>query len=178
MFVSEAVSGQLWRIAYDAQNNNYTSNIHISKGFKQFGGLSVSPDGKTLYAGSIFQDKTYGIISTSTKPSLIGQQSYEVIANDMEHLCNGMMLVPGDNALYGTSETGSLTRVDLSTGKHAQVTTDLIKPDGLWYDEKTNLLFIGELLTKKMRVFDVKTQSLLPDYFAAASSAGTIYSYD
>lgn len=180
LFISEAVSGQLWRISYDIQSKNYTSSIHITKGFKQFGGLSVTPDGHSIYAGVIFSDKTYGIINTSTKPVLIGQlqQDYTIITQDMEHLCNGMMLVPNDNAIYGTSETGSLTRIDLLTGKHYDVTNDLLKPDGLWYDEKTNLLFIGELVTKKMKVFNVTSQTLLPTYYDAVSSIGKIHLID
>lgn len=57
LFVSEAVGGELWRIVYDPVNNNYTSSIYLNKGFKQFGGLSVSDNGKILYAGVVFDDK-------------------------------------------------------------------------------------------------------------------------
>lgn len=178
LFVSEAISGQLWRISYDVQAKNYTSSIHITKGFKQFGGLAVTPDGHNIYAGAIFSDKTIGIINTSTKPALIGQQDYTVVIQGLPDLCNGMQLVPSDNALYGSSESGTLTRIDLATGTSTIVSTDLKMPDGLWYDEKTNLLFIGELVTKKMRVFDVKAQSLLPIYYPAASSFGTIHLID
>jgi hypothetical protein len=178
LFVSEAVRGQILRISYDIQAKNYTMDVHVSKGFKQIGGLSVTPDGQTLYAGAVFEDKTFGIIATPTKASKVGEQDYTIIARDMDHLCNGMMLVPSDNALYGTSESGTLTRVDIATGEKRDVSTTLVKPDGLWYDEKTNYLFIGELVTKKMRIFDVTTQTMLADYFPAASSFGTIHLID
>ncbi len=179
LFVSDAVFGRLVRISFDAQARNYTSSIHVTKGFKQFGGLAATPDGHNLYAAAIFEDKSHGIILTPTKPAMVGQQDYTVLTQKLDELCNGMQLVPGDNAIYGTSETGTLTRIDITTGEHSIISSgELLKPDGLWYDEKTNLLFIGELVTKKMRVFDVATKSLIPTYFDGVSMIGAIHLID
>lgn len=179
LFISENDRGKLYRINYDKQANNYTVNEHVSRGFKQFGGLSVTPDGQTLYAGGAFDDNTFGVISVPTKAPLVGQQSYTVLTQTLDDVCNGMMLVPGENALYGTSsKKGTLTRIDAATGENKVVVQDLVVPDGLFYDELSNLLFIGELLTKNIRVFDVSTQSLLPDTFPAASKFGLIHMMD
>eukprot|EP01031_Cornospumella_fuschlensis_P025433 gene25433-30710_t len=178
LFVSEAVLGQLFRISYDIETNSYVRTTHISKGFNQFGGLAVTENGELLYAAAVFDDKSFGIIATSTKPSAHGDQIFSVVARGLEHLCNGMVLVPVQNALYGTSETGTLTRIDISSGNSSVVTADLAKPDGLWFDAPSSLLFIGELVTKKMRVFDVLANEFLLEDFAAASSLGTVHMID
>ncbi len=135
LFVSESVRGQLYRISLDPINGNYSSNIHVAKGFKQFGGLATTDDGNTIYAAAVFDDKTNGIIAVSTKPS-IGEQTYTVVIHNMAELANGMALVASQNALYCTAEKGTLSRVDIATGIETIVSGDLEKPDGLWYDEK------------------------------------------
>lgn len=102
------------------------------------------------------------------------EPEYTILAKGMEHLCNGMQLASFENALYGTSESGSLTRIDISTGAFQVVSTELLKPDGLWFDAKSSLLFIGELVTKKMRVYDTRNQALLPEYYTAAADLGKV----
>lgn len=177
LFVSEAVRGQLWRISYDSAANNYTANIHVSRGFKQFGGLAPTVDGETIYAAAVNQDKDFVIISTSTAPARIGEKDYKLVTSGMDHLANGMALIPEQNALYCTSESGTLTKVDISTGEKIIVTDQLLKPDGLWYDRDSGLLFVCELVTKKMKVYNWKTNSF-SDYFAFGSSVGTYHLID
>lgn len=178
LFVSESVLGQLFRISYNASSNSYVRTTHISQGFKQFGGLAVTADGQILYAAVVFEDKSFGVIAVSTKPLPRGDQTYTVVARGLPSLCNGMALVAGYGALFGTSETGTLTRIDLASGNSSIVTADLAKPDGLWFDESSGLLFIGELVTKKMRIFDTLLGDFIPGEFAAASALGSLHMID
>jgi outer membrane protein assembly factor BamB len=178
LFVSEASRGELIRISYDMQTKNYTTRVHVSNGLKQFGGLSVTPEGFTLYAAAVFSDSKNGIISVPTSAPKSGEQSYTVIIRDMDKPCNGLMHVASDKAVYCTTSAGTLTRVDIATGAKKDVLTGLASPDGLWYDKKTDNLFIGEMLTKKMRVFNVKSQALRPEEFAAISSYGSLHMMD
>lgn len=177
LYVSEAVRGQLWRISLDKSGANYTSEVYITKGFKQFGGLAPTGDGKLLYAAAVFEDKSFGILSTSTTPSKVGPQPYNILTKEMSHLANGMALVEADNALYSTSESGTLSRIDLSTGKEVFITTDLAKPDGLWYDTTSGLLFVCELVTKRMKVYNVK-EGKFSEYYAFASQLGELHLID
>lgn len=177
LFVSESVLGSLFRISYNEAASNYSIQTHISRGFKQFGGLAPTPDGKELYAGVVFEDGAFGIIKTSTRPSLVGDQSYSIISRDMDHLNNGMALVPSENAIYGTSEKGTLTRVDVATGEKTVISDTLAKPDGLWYDESSGLLFIGELVTKRMMVYNPKSKEF-SDYYVAASGLSAVHLMD
>lgn len=175
LFVTESVRGEMWRIALTG--GNYSAAIHISKGFKQFGGLAPAPDGQSIYAAAVFEDGSNGIIRTSTAAAGSGEQSYAVIAKDMANLNNGMALVPAQQALYGTCEKGTLVRVDIATGTQTLVTDSLSAPDGLWYDEASALLFIGELYTKRMVVYDVSTGGL-SEPFAGASSLSSLHLLD
>lgn len=177
LFVSEAIRGQLWRVSFDSSSNSYNATVHISKNFKQFGGLSVSPDGKTVFAAAVTEDKVNSILSTSTLPALIGEKSYSFIAKDLDELPNGMALVPDQNALYFTSEKGTLTKVDISTGKVTLVTDQLAKPDGLWFDTSSKLLFVSELVKKRMKVFDTGTNTF-SEYYSFGENLGKVHFID
>lgn len=183
LFVSEAVQAKLYRICYNPVSSTYERNVHLAKGFKQFGGLAPTPDGqmyyKTIYAAVIFQDKTFGIISTSTKASInpLEEQAYTILTNSMDHLANGMQLVPKENAIYGTSETGTLTRVSTIDGSIKVISDTLVKPDGLWYDTASNLLLVGELVTKRLIIYDLNTQKF-SNYYPAVSSLPSYHMID
>lgn len=177
LFVSESVRGELWRISYDASSNSYNATVHISKNFKQFGGLSVSPDGKTVFAAAVTGDKVNIILSASTLPALIGEKSYSIVTQGLDELPNGMALVPDQNALYFTSEKGTLTKVDISTGVATLVSDQLAKPDGLWFDASSKLLFVSELVKKRMKVFDTQT-STFSEYYAFGESLGMVHFID
>jgi sugar lactone lactonase YvrE len=177
LFVSESVRGELWRIAYNPANQNYTANIHVSRGFKQFGGLAPVSNGQKIYAAAVFDDKTNGIIATSTTPAKVGEQSYDVVIHSMPYLANGMALVSSENALYCTAEAGTLSRVDIATGVETIISSNLDSPDGLWYDEASQKLFIGLLTTKEMIVYDISTKTFSAP-FAGASSLGKSHMMD
>lgn len=175
LFVSESVRGELWRISLNPVTGNYTSLIHVAKGFKKFGGLSTTEDGQIVYAAVVFDDKTNGIIAVSTKPS-VTEQSYQIVTHNMAELANGMALVPSENALYCTAETGTLSKVDLSSGLESVVSDKLDKPDGLWFDLPSSTLIIGELLSKRVNTYNTLTSTF--SSFPGASSLSALHMLD
>jgi hypothetical protein len=175
LFVSESVRGELWRISLNPVTGNYTSAIHVTKGFKQFGGLSATENGQIIYAAVVFEDKSNGIIAISTKPSVV-EQSYQIVTHNMAELANGMALVPSENALYCTAETGTLSKVELSSGKETIVSDKLDKPDGLWFDVPSSTLIIGELLSKRINTYNTLTSTFTS--FPGASSLSSLHMLD
>lgn len=158
MFVSEAIRGELWRIHLCEDNSDtYCSEIYLNEGFNQFGGLVVSPDGLNLYAGATLDDGSYALISTPTT----GNSTYSIILATA-HQPNGLVGDFKRNVLYytdegtGSPEGGTLRRIDLDTETDSIVKDHLDMPDGLWYDESAELLYVGMLLTMKVSVFDLK----------------------
>jgi len=157
LFVSEAVRGELWRINLNANGSAYDGSVYLDRGFKQFGGLVVSPDGERIYAGVTFDDKSYGIIVAPTT-SKIGTST--VLART-KHQPNGLSADWAHNTLFytdegtGSEEGGTLVAVDVATGQESLIKDNLPLPDGLWFDSLTNKLYVGELFTKKINVFNI-----------------------
>jgi hypothetical protein len=154
--VSEAVRGELWKITLCNNGTEYCSVIHITEGIHQFGGLQITPDGKTLYAGVTFEDKSHGIISTSTT---YDNQHFEVVAMT-KHQPNGFACDWKRNMMYytdegtGSEEGGSVTSFNLLTGEQIVVKDHIPGADGAWFDAATDKLYIGELISMKINVFD------------------------
>ena len=98
MFVSEAVRGELWRVYLckdKLDREKYCSEIYLTNGFSQFGGLVVSPDGLTLYAGVTFDDKSHGLISVPTT----GNSTWTTVTKN-SHQPNGLIGDFKRNMLY------------------------------------------------------------------------------
>ena len=153
LFVSELNRGELHRIWLCGET--YCNGVHAS-GFKGTGGLAVSPDGITLYAGVTFKDKTHGIISMQTAGNN-SSGAYSVIARDLMAKPNGMQLYNG--YFYCTTEggvigNGTVFTVSLETGEERIVHTDL-NADGAWIDGSTHRLFIGQVKSMTVAVFDI-----------------------
>jgi sugar lactone lactonase YvrE len=144
----------------------------LSAGIKQIGGLTVTPDGTTLYAGVTFSDRSKGIIKTSTAPSN-GESSWSLVAKT-ENQPNGMAADWSEGFLYCTDEGtgsqngGSVISVDINNGYINVLKTEINGADGCWFDEVSSLLFVGELTSLKVWLYKTdKKQDL--GYFEGAS---------
>lgn len=154
LFVSEMTGGKLHRIWLCDDGQSYCKDVHI-EGFKNIGGLAVSPDGQTIYAAVTFEDKTNGIVASPTTPSSPGA-GYSVIAKTSSKP-NGMQLFNG--VFYCTEEggargNGSVFTVDLATGTEQLVQSGL-NADGAWINPTTGRLFIGQVQSMEIIVYDV-----------------------
>lgn len=168
MFVSEHSRGEMIRINLCKDGTDYCQAVHLS-GFKNIGGLSISPDGNTIYAGVTFEDKSTHIVSTSTAQVNNGQ--YSTIAKTSNQ-CNGMQLF--NSILYCTSEggvkgDGYVFTVDLATGTEQVVYTNL-NADGAWINPLTQHLFVGQVESMKVAVFNISSTSR--DVIFAGNFAG------
>ena len=160
MFVSEAVRGELWRIHLCEESSDaYCSEIYLTEGFKQFGGLVVSPDGLTLYAGATLEDDSKALISVATQ----GNNTHTVVTSTT-HQPNGLQGDFETNTLYytdegtGSEEGGTLRSINLNAGGTEAIVKDHIDmADGLWYDTSSQLLYVGWLLSMEISVFSLAT---------------------
>lgn len=174
MFVSEAVRGELWRIHLCKEHSDsYCSEIYLTEGFNQFGGLVCSPDGLTLFAGVTLEDDSKALISVSTT----GNKTYTIVT-PTTHQPNGLQGDFNTNTLYytdegtGSDEGGTLRSISLdSEGAEAIVKDHIDMADGLWYDVPSQLLYVGWLLSMEVSVFSLAsgTPVFLQDYPGCSS---------
>lgn len=153
LFVSEMTGGKLHRIWLCDDGQSYCKVVHL-EGFKNIGGLAVSPDGKTIYAAVTFDDKSNGIVASPTTAS--PGAAYSVVAKTTSKP-NGMQLFSG--VFYCTEEggmrgNGSVFTVDLATGTEQLVQSGL-NADGAWINSATGKLFIGQVQSMQIVVYDV-----------------------
>jgi len=156
LFVSEAVRGELWKITLNANGTAYDAGIHLTDGVSQFGGLQISPDGSTVYAGATLPDDSHALLSTS---ATVSDGTFEVVVVT-KNQANGLACDFSAKICYmtdegtGSDEGGTVVAVDLSTGLQTTIKDHVQGANGAWLDEGSQLLFVGELISKKINVFD------------------------
>lgn len=164
MFVSEAVRGELWRIYLcedDNHNDDYCNEIYLTEGFAQFGGLVVSPDGLTLYAGVTLADDSKALIAVPTTGT--GPNATYTIVTPTKHQPNGLQGDFNTNMLYytdegvGSEEGGTLNSISLDTAAETIVQDHIDKADGLWFDAPSQLLYVGWLVSMEISVFSLSS---------------------
>lgn len=163
MFVSDAVTGELWRLSLCQNRTEYCGEIHYQNSHEiiQFGGLEVTPDGLTLLAGVTFADKTKGLISLPTQTP---RGDYEILATT-KNQPNGLSCDWSRYNCYftdegtGSEEGGSLTSINLNTEVETVVKTSIPGADGAWIDVATKKLYVGELVSLKIAVFDLSEET-------------------
>lgn len=157
MFVSDAVLGQLFKIQLCNDGKDYCKEVYLDEGISQFGGIQVTSDGLTLYVGATFDDKSHGIVSAQT--SNAGGQ-YTVVAKTLNQP-NGMAFDEKMNVLYYTDEGtrsevgGTVNSVNLNNGDQLILKDHVTGADGCYFDAVQRKLYVGELLSKKILVFDI-----------------------
>ena len=163
LYASEMHRGELIRISLCEDKQTYCQAVHVS-GFSNIGGLAVSPDGNTIYAAVSWDNKTNGIIAASTKPPTPSQDpnssTYTIIGKTTKKP-NGMQLYNG--VFYCTEEggikgNGSVFTLDLATGTE-QIVHTAINADGAWLDINSKRLFIGQVKSMNVAVFNVSSNS-------------------
>jgi hypothetical protein len=145
----------------------------LSSGIDSGGGLAVSADGLTLFAGVTLSDKSKGIISTSTAPAASGENEWTRVAQT-EHKPNGMAADWATGTLYCTTEgyasgDGGVFTVNVASGESAILTEAIPGADGAWFDPANSILYVGQLLTLKVWVYDAKNGVDMGFFDGAAS---------
>jgi sugar lactone lactonase YvrE len=164
MFVSDAVKGELWRLSLCQNGTEYCGEIHYknSDEIVQFGGLEVSPNGDTLFAGVTFADKSTGLVSLSTSP---GQRSAFELITKTKNQPNGLACDwSWGNCYYtdegtGSEEGGSVTAIHLNSKSETMVRGAIPGADGAWIDPLTKKLYVGELISLKIAIFDLTEET-------------------
>jgi sugar lactone lactonase YvrE len=167
MFVSDAVKGELWRLSLCQNGTEYCGEIHFKNSDEiiQFGGLEVTPTGETLFAGVTFADKSTGLVSMSTSPRK--RSAYEIVTKT-KNQPNGLSCDWSSGNCYytdegtGSEEGGSVTAINLNTQTETMIRSQIPGADGAWIDAATKKLYVGELLSLKIVVFDLSTAEALP----------------
>jgi hypothetical protein len=160
MFVSDAVAGELRKIYLCEDGTKYCNDVFLTKGVKQFGGLQITPDGRTIYAGVTLDDKSKALISADTKSRM---DNFEIVTVT-EHQANGLACDFDEQICYmtdegtGSEEGGSVSSINLITGTQTVVKDHIPGADGAWLDTTSRILYVGELLTLNIIAFDVSSQ--------------------
>lgn len=151
LFVSDSLRGEVWRIYL--YNGEYRQDLFMS-GFEAVGGLAVTPDGLHMYACARTSSE-YMIISFSTTRPF----EWAMVAI-LPKSGNGLAL-HGDGLLYASTEgnflpdEGEVYRVDPQTGEVHILMTDLWSSDGMDIDPVRNILYVGEVLTGWVWMYDL-----------------------
>lgn len=182
MWVSEAIRGELWRIWLNSEGTSYNSEIYLTKGVSQFGGLAITPCGEHLYAGVTLDDKSYALIHVPLT-SKVG--TFDIILNT-KNQPNGLAADWENKVLYytdegtGSSEGGTVYGINLTSGSEFLVRDHMDGADGAWFDEETRTLYIGLLISKQVAVFDVKGSSAVfkGQYVGASKALSSLHMID
>ena len=152
MFVAENTNGMVYRINLCNNGTEYCKEIYLENGLKKVGGLQVSDDGQVLYAGVTFddEDESTGIISAPTNGnpsdtySIFAKTAYQPngLAYDITH---GYLYYAASDIVYAVNKETQLETVIRGGVKGA---------DGAWFNPLTNKLYIGELFSMQIHVFD------------------------
>jgi hypothetical protein len=170
MFVSDNTRGELYRITLGAGGEAYTRTTHVSGDeIAAFGGLAQSADGQIIYAGVTFQDKTTAIITTCANAT---DGEYSVF---YKTTCqpNGLQIDLSHDVLYYTdTSSGSLMAVHFSDSSAvSEVLVENVKSaNGCWLDAAQGLLYVGQLVSKRVTLFDTSSgQAVLLRTYAGLS---------
>jgi hypothetical protein len=148
----------------------------LSEGIQQFGGLQVTPDGSVIYAGVTFDDKSKGIVKAFTAA---GKENQWTLVAKTTHQPNGMAADWTEGVLYctdegtGDKEGGTVFAVNITDGTSKVAMSGVSGADGCWLDVENSLLYVGELLTMKIWVYNVKTKSVVGQYPGASSATSS-----
>lgn len=164
LFVSDAVRGELWKIVFNETSSLYDGQIFLKEGATQFGGLAITNDGLHIYAGAVLEDKSMALIKASTAvPTAF------VVLTSTPHLANGLAGDFKRGVIYFTDEgtgekmNGTVSAYNLNTGKLLGVVANVPSADGAFFDAENDKLYVGELVSKKVRVFSVTDSGISLD---------------
>ena len=134
----------------------------------------VSPDGKVLYAGATLSDGTKGIIRVNTAPAEFGTANEWALIAQTTYQPNGLAADWSTNTLYCTHEglstqDGGVFTVSVESGKTTVLADDVPGADGCWLDPASSYLYVGQLMSLNIWVYDVKNSQHI-GLFEGASS--------
>lgn len=173
LFVSDVTTGKITRIYLCG--DEYCKTTHLSEGIDSGGGLAVSLDGQTLYAGVTLSDKSKAVIRTSTSPAADGLESSWTLVAETPHKPNGMSADWSTGTLYCThegmsgDEDGVVFTVNIATAEILSLTDSVEGADGCWFDPARSMLYVGKLMTLEIWAYDTKNKKDM-GFFTGASS--------
>lgn len=165
LFMSELKMGIVWRVRGYA-NGTYsempwldaTSNLTRVLGLTKdvavpnvFYGVGEYHAQNVVYRASTLVPNNFTIIATLPSSTL----------------GNGFGCHYASGKLYTASEgnfkpkTGSVYEIDPNTGQVTTITTALWAADGLWIDQDLHLLYVGELFTSAVSVWNISGKSAI-----------------
>jgi len=194
LWVTDSVRGELWRVGINQTSTDpstkYYQELYLSKnGITKFEGIFTSVN--TIYAGVTLNDGSHAIV---TVPIPNSPNTYKVYAKTSRQP-NGLVSDAGHGMIYytdagGGGVSGALYAINSTSLKETIVKDRLDGADGLWIDRDTTKLYVGQLTSKKIAVFDTSGvgNSGIANYlgeFNGLSSLGlghmlddfTLYSY-
>lgn len=171
MFVSDNTRGDLYRVTLSLDHDHYTRSAHLSGDeFKAFGGLAQSSNGDMIYAGVTFMDGSTGIVTTAANAT---SGEYDVFFRTA-YQPNGLQIDLSHDVLYYTdTSSGSLMAVNFADPN--AISENLVESvkfaNGCWLDTDNELLYVGQLVSKDVTVFNTSSaQATLLHQYAGMSS--------
>jgi len=161
--------GEVWRISLCEDLSNYCGNVHLT--MAGLGGFVMSKDGSELYIGATLDDGSSAIVKTKTSSS--SSSSAAAAATDGDYTLvvktdarpNGFAADWESNTLFWTHEGftktesegkgGAISSYNLDTSVLINNVASVPNADGLRFDDKTRLLYAGDLISKEIHVFSV-----------------------
>lgn len=160
MFISEHTRGELYRASLCGSGDEYCRYTHLSDSvFDEFGGLAQTSDGRVIYAGATFKDGSHGVVATFSNASKVDEYT---LVTTTQYQPNGMQIDWAHGMLYYTDvKSGSLMGVNINDATAADSLAAEVKDaNGCWLDANAKLLYVGELMSKHVNVFDVSVSPL------------------
>ena len=164
LWASEATLGQLWRVHLTEDGSAWNKTL-VLEGFRHVDGLAVTDDGTTLYAIAQWHNQSHAgeALVVSVQTDTLAVNDYSVVAVTPE-LPNGMKRNLVTGKLYLTVEgpeflptQGKAYEVDIESGKVTVILKDFFWSDGIAMDHPQQLLYIGELMTGKIYMYNMSS---------------------
>ena len=159
LFVSELNRGEIWRIRPDG-SGGYRTELFL-EGFVKVLGLAATPDGGEMYANAKLADGSYALIRFD--PEVPG--GWDLVV-PLPKLGNGLV-VEQSGLVYTACEgsffpgDGVVYEIDPSSGTWSEIMNDLWAADGVALDQDALLLYVGEVVSGKIWVYDLASRQNL-----------------
>lgn len=159
MFVSDHTRGDLYRVTLDKDGNQYVRYDHVSDpNIAHFGGLAQSGNGDVIYAGVTFEDDSTAIIASAANST---DGAYDIIYKTT-YQPNGLQLDLVHNVFYYTdTASNSLMSLHCETECQEERVAAVSFANGCWIDGEKNIMYVGELMSKNVNVFDISKENAL-----------------
>ena len=156
LFFSEAMVSRVWRL--DGPRGNATLFLDLGKQFQRVLGLSFDPAVAVLWGVGHLTNGSYAVYRTPVAAPELSLVLIPALGNGLGvHLATGDVYTSAEGSLMPWSHRGGVYRV---RGESVlTLASSLRSSDGLWIDQKRDLLYVGQLFEGNVVVWNISSSS-------------------